>query len=304
MLDNITLLLQYLLPKLWLTRLAGWGASKRGGWMTKLVIDLFVKYYKVDMNEAQKPDTAAYRTFNDFFVRQLRDDVRPMNTDPSVLSMPADGVISQLGRIEENKILQAKGHNYSLEALLAGNSLMADLFRNGSFATTYLSPRDYHRVHMPCNGILREMIYVPGDLFSVNHLTAKNVPNLFSRNKRVICLFDTEFGPMAQILVGATIVGSIETVWAGTITPLHEGVIKRWAWPSGESGGSVALLKGQEMGRFKLGSTVINLFSPGKVTLVKQLKSLSATKIGEPLAVSTEPVIEPEIPAGRSGNRS
>lgn len=133
----------------------------------------------------------------------------------------------------------------TLEALLAGNYQMADLFRNGSFATTYLSPRDYHRVHMPCNGILREMIYVPGDLFSVNHLTAQNVPNLFARNERVICLFDTEFGPMAQILVGATIVGSIETVWSGTVTPPREGIIKRWTWPAGESEGSVALLKGQ-----------------------------------------------------------
>jgi phosphatidylserine decarboxylase len=171
---------------------------------------------------------------------------------------------------------------------------MADLFRNGSFVTTYLSPRDYHRVHMPCNGILREMIYVPGDLFSVNHLTAQNVPNLFARNERVICLFDTEFGPMAQILVGATIVGSIETVWAGTITPPREGVIKRWTWPAGESEGSVALLKGQEMGRFKLGSTVINLFAPGKVNLVESLKSLSVTKIGQPLAISTETFVTPE----------
>ncbi len=173
MLNAFKLSLQYILPKLWLTRLAGWGASKRAGWLTKLVIDLFVKYYKVDMKEAQKPDTASYRTFNEFFVRPLRDDVRPVNTDPNVLVMPADGVISQLGDIEDDKILQAKGHNYSLEALLAGNYLMADLFRNGTFATTYLSPRDYHRVHMPCNGILREMIYVPGDLFSVNHLTRK-----------------------------------------------------------------------------------------------------------------------------------
>lgn len=296
MLDNFKLSLQYILPKLWLTRLAGWGASKRAGWLTKLVIDLFVKYYKVDMKEAQKPDTDSYRTFNEFFVRPLRDDVRPINTDPNVLVMPADGVVSQLGPIEEDKILQAKGHNYSLEALLAGNYLMADLFRNGSFVTTYLSPRDYHRVHMPCNGILREMIYVPGDLFSVNHLTAQNVPNLFARNERVICLFDTEFGPMAQILVGATIVGSIETVWAGTITPPREGVIKRWTWPAGDNEGSIALLKGQEMGRFKLGSTVINLFAPGKVHLAEQLQSLSATKIGEPLAVSIEPVIEPEIP--------
>ncbi|EHM51831.1 archaetidylserine decarboxylase [Yokenella regensburgei] len=288
MLNDLKLSLQYILPKLWLTRLAGWGASKRAGWLTKLVIDLFVKYYKVDMTEAQKPDTASYRTFNDFFVRPLRDDIRPVNTDPNVLVMPADGAISQLGRIEDDKILQAKGHNYTLEALLAGNYQMAGLFRNGTFATTYLSPRDYHRVHMPCNGILREMIYVPGDLFSVNHLTAQNVPNLFARNERVICLFDTEFGPMVQILVGATIVGSIETVWAGTVTPPREGIIKRWTWPDGESEGAVALLKGQEMGRFKLGSTVINLFAPGKVTLVEHLQSMSATKLGQPLAVSTE----------------
>ena len=288
MLNDLKLSLQSILPKLWLTRLAGWGASKRAGWLTKLVIDLFVKYYKVDMKEAQKPDTAAYRTFNDFFVRPLRDDVRPLNTDPNVLVMPADGVISQLGAIENDKILQAKGHDYSLEALLAGNYQMADLFRNGSFATTYLSPRDYHRVHMPCNGILREMIYVPGDLFSVNHLTAQNVPNLFARNERVICLFDTEFGPMAQILVGATIVGSIETVWSGTVTPPREGIIKRWTWPAGDNEGSIALLRGQEMGRFTLGSTVINLFAPGQVKLVDTLQSLSVTKIGQPLATAVE----------------
>ena len=210
MLNSFKLSLQYILPKLWLTRLAGWGASKRAGWLTKLVIDLFVKYYKVDMKEAQKPDTASYRTFNDFFVRPLRDEARPINTDPNVLVMPADGVINQLGNIEEDKLLQAKGHSYTLEALLAGNYQMADKFRNGTFVTTYLSPRDYHRVHMPCNGILREMMYVPGDLFSVNILTAQNVPNLFARNERVICLFDTEFGPMVQILVGATIVGSMK----------------------------------------------------------------------------------------------
>ena len=204
-------------------------------------------------------------------------------------------MISQLGKIDNDKLLQAKGHYFSLEALLAGNYLMADLFRDGSFATTYLSPRDYHRVHMPCNGILREMIYVPGDLFSVNHLTAQNVPNLFARNERVICLFDTEFGPMAQILVGATIVGSIETVWAGTVTPPREGIIKRWTWPSGDSEGSVALLKGQEMGRFKLGSTVINLFAPGKVELAQHLQNLSVTKIGEPLAASTETLVTPDV---------
>lgn len=302
MLDKIKLSLQYILPKVWLTQLAGWGAGKRGGWLTKLVIDLFVRAYKVDMKEAQKPDTASYRTFNEFFVRPLRDDVRPIDTDPNVLVMPADGVISQLGAIENDRIIQAKGHDYSLEALLAGNYQMADLFRDGHFVTTYLSPRDYHRVHMPCNGILREMIYVPGDLFSVHHLTAQNVPNLFARNERVICLFDTEFGPMAQILVGATIVGSIETVWSGTVTPPREGIIKRKTWPAGDSEGSIALLKGQEMGRFKLGSTVINLFAPGKVNLVESLQSLSATRIGEPLAVSTESVTEPAIPADETSH--
>jgi phosphatidylserine decarboxylase len=288
LLNNIKLSLQYILPKLWLTRLAGWGASKRAGWLTKLAIDLFVKCYKVDMKEAQKPDTASYRTFNDFFVRPLREDVRPVDTDPATLVMPADGVISQLGVIEQDKILQAKGHHYTLEALLAGNYQMAALFRDGCFATTYLSPRDYHRVHMPCNGILREMIYVPGDLFSVNHFTAQNMPNLFARNERVICLFDTEFGPMAQILVGATIVGSIETVWAGTVTPPREGIIKRWTWPGGESEDCIALLKGQEMGRFKLGSTVINLFAPGRVKLTEQLQSLSVTRLGQPLAISAQ----------------
>lgn len=179
MLNDLKLSLQYILPKLWLTRLAGWGARKRAGWLTKLVIDLFVKYYKVDMKEAQKPDTASYRTFNDFFVRPLRDDVRPLNTDPSVLVMPADGVISQLGAIEDDKILQAKGHNYSPEALLAGNYQMADLFRNGSFVTTYLSPRDYHRDAYAVQRYSARNDLRAGDLFSVNHLTAQNVPNLF-----------------------------------------------------------------------------------------------------------------------------
>lgn len=288
MLDRIKLGLNNLLPKQALTELAGWGASKRAGWLTKAVIDAFVWFYKVDMKEAQKPDTASYRTFNDFFVRPLRDDARPLNTDPNQLILPADGAISQLGRIEGDQIFQAKGHTYSLEALLAGQAAMVDLFRDGEFVTTYLAPRDYHRVHMPCNGILREMIYVPGDLYSVNPLTAQNIPNLFARNERVICLFDTEFGPLAQILVGATIVGSIETVWAGTVTPPREGVIKRWSWPGAEEEGSVVLLKGQEMGRFKLGSTVINLFAAGKVQLAESLAAESKTRLGEPLATALQ----------------
>lgn len=284
MLDSIKIRLQYLLPKLGLTRLAGWGADKQGGWLTQLVIKAFARYYHVDMKEAQDPEFSAYRSFNEFFVRPLRAGVRPVVAEENLLAQPADGAISQLGAIHDGQILQAKGHNYTLEALLAGNYMLAAEFQNGHFVTTYLAPRDYHRVHMPCDGALREMIYVPGDLFSVNPLTAANVPNLFARNERVICIFDTAFGPMAQILVGATIVGSIETVWAGTITPPREGVIRRWTYPQAGAEGAVVLEKGQEMGRFKLGSTVINLFAEGKVYLAPQLNSGSVTRMGEVLA--------------------
>lgn len=283
-LDSIKIRLQYLLPKLGLTRLAGWGADKQGGWFTQLVIKAFARYYHVDMKEAQDPEFSAYRTFNEFFVRPLRAGARPIVVEENLLAQPADGAISQLGTIHEQQILQAKGHHYTLEALLAGNYMLAEEFKNGQFVTTYLAPRDYHRVHMPCEGTLREMIYVPGDLFSVNPLTAANVPNLFARNERVICIFDTPVGPMAQILVGATIVGSIETVWAGTITPPREGVIRRWTYPQTGTEGAITLEKGQEMGRFKLGSTVINLFAEGKVYLAPQLNSGSVTRMGEVLA--------------------
>lgn len=284
MLDRIKIALQHLLPKRWLTELAGWGAERRGGWLTRGVITLFVRWYKVDMQEAQQPDVAAYPTFNAFFVRPLRDEARPIDADPAVLVLPADGIISQLGPIEGEQVFQAKGHHYSLEALLAGNESMIARFRDGSFATTYLAPRDYHRVHMPCNGVLREMLYVPGELFSVNPLTAANIPNLFARNERIICLFDTDFGPMAQILVGATIVGSIETVWAGAVTPPREGIIKRWRYPQADADGAVVLLKGQEMGRFKLGSTVINLFAGKNVLLGEHLYTRYVTRVGQRLA--------------------
>ncbi|OIV47623.1 phosphatidylserine decarboxylase [Sodalis sp. TME1] len=284
MLDRIKIALQHLLPKRWLTELAGWGAERRGGWLTRWVITLFVRCYKVDMQEAQQPDVAAYPTFNAFFVRPLRDDARPIDADPTVMVLPADGIISQLGPIEGEQIFQAKGHHYSLEALLAGNEPMIAHFRDGNFVTTYLAPRDYHRVHMPCNGVLREMLYVPGELFSVNPLTAANIPNLFARNERVICLFDTDFGPMAQILVGTTIVGSIETVWAGTVTPPRQGVIKRWRYPQADADEAVVLLKGQEMGRFKLGSTVINLFAGKNVLLGDHLSTRYVTRVGQRLA--------------------
>jgi phosphatidylserine decarboxylase len=283
-LNSIKIKLQYWLPKLALTRLAGWGAEKQAGWLTQLVIKAFARYYRVNMQEAQNPDLASYTTFNEFFVRPLREGARPIVAESHVLVLPADGAISQLGPIQDDLIFQAKGHHYSLEALLAGNYLLAEQFRNGLFATTYLAPSDYHRVHMPCDGVLREMIYVPGDLFSVNPLTAANVPNLFARNERVICLFDTVVGPMVQILVGATIVGSVETVWAGTVTPPREGIIKRWTYPAEGQEGAIALAKGEEMGRFKLGSTVINLFKPGSVQFAPQLNNGVVTRMGSAFA--------------------
>ena len=284
MLDTIKIKLQYLLPKQWLTQLAGRFANKKLGWLTQLVIKAFAKAYKVDMNEAKESAFIAYSTFNEFFIRTLKEDVRPVVKGSDTLALPADGTISQLGLIRDDQILQAKKHNYSLEALLAGNWQLASLFRNGQFATTYLSPRDYHRVHMPCDGHLREMIYVPGDLFSVNPLTATNVPNLFARNERLICVFDTDFGPMVQILVGATIVGSMETVWCGMVTPPREGIIKRWTYPAKDSVCAVNLKKGEEMGRFKLGSTVINLFPADTVTLNSTLANGVPTRMGELMA--------------------
>lgn len=290
MLERIKIKLQYLLPKQWLTLLAGWGADKQAGWLTQLAIKTFSRYYKVDMKDAQNPEFSSYHSFNEFFVRPLHADARPITAGDQVLVQPADGTISQLGTIRDGQILQAKEHNYSLEALLAGNYQLAAEFQNGQFITIYLAPHDYHRVHMPCYGVLREMIYVPGDLFSVNPLTTANIPNLFARNERVICIFDTAFGTMAQILVGATVVGSIETVWAGSVTPPREGVIRRWTYPAAGDEGAIVLEKGQEMGHFKLGSTVINLFAENKVYLAVQLSNGSITRVGEPLA---EAVVTP-----------
>ncbi|SQI43543.1 Phosphatidylserine decarboxylase proenzyme [Leminorella richardii] len=284
MLDRIKVRLQYLLPKQGLTQLAGLAAGWQGGWLTHLVIKAFAKYYRVDMQEAQNPAPESYATFNDFFVRPLKEGARPIVEDERQLALPADGAVSQLGPITDGKLIQAKGHDFTLEALLACNMPMVDTFQNGLFATIYLSPRDYHRVHMPCRGVLREMVYVPGDLFSVNPLTAENVPNLFARNERAICLFDTPFGPMVQILVGATIVGSIETVWQGTVTPPREGVLKRWTYPAEGEEGAVVLEKGAEMGRFKLGSTVINLFTQNSVTFASHLQCKTPTRMGERFA--------------------
>ncbi|XQU07614.1 archaetidylserine decarboxylase [Halomonas sp. LY9] len=245
-------LLQYPLPHHALSRLTGQFAQCDNTWVKNTLINAFIKRFKVDMSQALEPDPTAYATFNDFFTRALKADARPLGEG---LLSPADGTLSQFGRLTAGHLVQAKGHTYSAETLLGGDKALADEFTNGSFATVYLSPRDYHRVHMPITGTLREMIYVPGRLFSVNQATANYVPGLFARNERLVCIFDTEHGPMAMVLVGAMIVAAIETVWAGQVTPLS-GHPQRMRF-----GQPVVLEKGAEMGRFKLGSTVVMCFA-------------------------------------------
>lgn len=272
---------QYIMPQLYLTQLAGWFAQQKWGAVTHFVIKAFAKKYNVDMSEAKKENFSDYESFNQFFIRELKDDARKINENPTALCLPADGRVSQIGHIDDDRLLQAKGHFFSLSDLLAGDEELVHTFKNGEFATIYLSPRDYHRVHMPCDATLRKMIYVPGDLFSVNPFLAEHVPNLFARNERVICVFDTVFGPMVQILVGATITASMSTVWAGVINPPRTGEVKVWTY-QGDS--AIKLTKGQEMGAFQLGSTVINLFPANSVTLAEHLEVDVPVRMGEILA--------------------
>ena len=255
--DRLAVLLQYLLPQQALTRFAGVVARWRGGAISTGLIRWFVGRYGVDMAEAAEPRIEAYASFNDFFTRALRVDARPLAAADWIC--PVDGAISQFGRIERDQIFQAKGHHYSSTALLGGDAALAAPFDDGSFATLYLSPRDYHRIHMPCAGTLRRMLHVPGALFSVNPSTARGVPGLFARNERVVCLFDDAHGrPFALVLVGATIVGSMATVWHGQVNPPRPGLLREWRYDDGSP--PVALAQGAEMGRFLLGSTVVMLF--------------------------------------------
>ena len=258
--DRLFICSQYLLPHHLLSRLIGFAADCRATWFKDRLIAWFARRYQVDMREAQVEE--AYEHFNAFFTRALKDGARPLAQEPGAVLCPADGAISQLGPIEHGRIFQAKGHSYSLAELLGGDAELAAPFMGGDFATVYLSP-DYHRVHMPLAGTLREMVYVPGRLFSVNQTTAENVPELFARNERVVCLFDTERGPMAVVLVGAMIVASIETVWAGLVTP-PKRELKTFRYDEAARA-PIRLEKGAELGRFKLGSTAIVLFGPQQV---------------------------------------
>ena len=275
---TLAVLPQYLLPKKALTVLAGWVASARGGALSTALIRWFVRHYQVDMAQAAQPDVAAYASFNDFFTRALQPGARPL-ADADYLC-PVDGAISQFGAIADNQIFQAKGHRYSTVALLGGDAALAAQFKDGAFATLYLSPRDYHRIHMPCDAELRQMVYVPGELFSVNPATARGVPGLFARNERVVCVFDSPQGRFVLTLVGATIVGSMATVWHGQVNPPRRGQICRWDYPPGQ----VQLKQGQEMGRFLLGSTVVLLFGKDRLRFQPAWQAAGPVRMGEAMA--------------------
>ncbi|TKB46768.1 phosphatidylserine decarboxylase [Thalassotalea mangrovi] len=281
--DNFKIALQYAMPKHGLSRLVGYFAAAEAGGLTRFAIKQFIKAYGIDMKEAKLENAEDYKTFNDFFTRELKDGLRPINADPTEICYPVDGAISQQGDIVDDQIIQAKGFSYSLQSLLGGKEETAAPFQHGKFSTIYLAPKDYHRIHMPMTGTLREMIYVPGELFSVNPLTAQNVPNLFARNERVVAIFDTEIGPMAMVLVGATIVASIETVWAGTVTPPAGKDIVSWQYPA-TGDDAIVLEKGAEMGRFKLGSTVVCVFAKDTVDFTPGAGPETVTRLGQPYA--------------------
>lgn len=276
------IILQYLLPKQALTRLAGMLANKQCGTLTTKVIAWFVKRYNVDMAEAANPDIASYISFNDFFTRPLKTGARPITKAEFIC--PVDGAISQFGNIRKDQIFQAKDHYYSTLALLAGQQALANKFGSGHFACLYLSPKDYHRIHMPCDGALKSMTYVPGDLFSVNPTTAANVTNLFARNERVVCEFTSEkHGTFVMVLVGATIVGSMATVWHekidgaknGIVNPPRTKNIRNWNYEN------IVLKQGDEMGRFLLGSTVVMCFEKDALEFNTNWQPARAIKLGE-----------------------
>jgi phosphatidylserine decarboxylase len=274
--DRLKILLQHALPKQALTTLAGRIAGAQGGAMTTRLIGWFVKRYRVDMSEAHDPDIASYTSFNAFFTRPLKAGARPLASADFV--SPVDGAISQLGAIDDHHIFQAKGHRYTITDLVGGDATLADQFRHGSFANLYLSPRDYHRLHMPCDGRLVRMIHVPGALFSVNPVTARGVPNLFARNERVVCAFESPVhGPFVMVLVGATIVGSMATVWHGVVNARRTGKPSEWSY----DGQDIVLKQGEEMGRFLLGSTVVMLFKRDTIAFNPDWSPERPVRLGE-----------------------
>ncbi len=266
---------QYVLPHHLLSRLTGMLAECEWVWLKNLLISSFISAYDVNMQEAQFVDINNYKNFNAFFTRALKDDVRPMMLGNNNIISPVDGRISQIGNIDGDRIFQAKNHDYSLTDLLAGADSLAKHFIDGTFTTIYLSPKDYHRVHMPISGTLKEMHYVPGRLFSVSPFTAEKIPSLFARNERMIAFFETKMGPVAVIMVGAMVVAGIDTVWGGQVTPSKSDILVNHYEPG------IKLEQGAEMGRFKLGSTVILLFGKKAIEWQPQLVTDQALQLGE-----------------------
>lgn len=278
MFDKLFVLSQYITPQLGVSNLAGRLADNdRSPALKNRVIKWFIGRYGVDMSEAAEPNPEAYATFNDFFTRELKPGIRPLADGEKTLVSPVDGAISQLGQVTGDRVFQAKGQSFSLSELLGGEEATTAPFADGEFSTIYLSPKDYHRIHMPMAGTLRQMIHVPGKLFSVNPVTAENVPNLFARNERVVCIFDTASGPMALVLVGAMIVGSVETRWAGVVVPGSRQVTSTLY--EGEQ--AITFDKGEEMGRFRLGSTVIVVMPKGAVSWNSNQVAGKTVRMGE-----------------------
>lgn len=277
--DRLFVWSQYILPHHLISRFILWVTRTRISCLKRRLIPWFIRRYNVDMSQAKQSDWQAYATFNDFFTRELTDAARPVCMDLDKLACPVDGAVSEAGYIADQQIFQAKGFQYTLGALLGGEEHAAQ-FKDGAFATLYLSPRDYHRIHMPLAGTLKEMIRVPGRLFSVNPATVRAVPNLFARNERVVSIFDTAHGPMALILVGAINVACIETVWHGVVTPPHRHPVQHWVYTDQE----IALEKGAHMGTFNMGSTVIMLFAKDQVQWDAGLQPGTAIQMGQALA--------------------
>lgn len=275
--EAFTTLPQYVLPQHTLSRMMSVLTHSENQLWKNLIIKQVIKLYRVDMEEALEQDISAYRSFNDFFTRHLKPDVRPLAIEDKAVACPADGTVSQAGQIKTGQIFQAKGKSFTATDLLGGDAERAEPFNEGTFATIYLSPKDYHRLHMPLTGILKEMVHIPGRLFSVNTSTANNVPGLFARNERVAAIFDTEAGPMALVLIGAIFVSSVETVWHGVVTPPTARDIRVWHYETDP----VRLTKGEEMGRFNMGSTIIVLFGKNKVRWNEPLKAGDTVKFGQ-----------------------
>lgn len=274
--DQLFALAQRITPQKTLSRLIGGLAASEQEWLKTFFIEKFIDKYDVDMTQAIESEPSAYSSFNDFFTRAIKPELRPIVSKKGSIACPADGAVSQIGDIEHGTLLQAKGHSYSLTSLLGGDAELSTQFLGGKFATIYLSPKDYHRVHMPLTGKLNKMIHIPGKLFSVNKVTAEQIPNVFARNERTVCIFETEIGPMAVILVGAMIVASIETVWAGQVTPVNNKVV---TWDYAKLN-DITLQKGDELGRFKLGSTAIVLFGKDVMKWSEELEAESPTIMG------------------------